>query len=51
MPVKLKCGCEVKEDGTFVLGRHCKDSGCNECNAMKELHPFGKKRFEEGKVY
>ncbi|MBI4116278.1 hypothetical protein HY449_00875 [Candidatus Pacearchaeota archaeon] len=43
--IYLKCGCSIKEDGTFVVGKRCEY--CAECNAMVELHPFGEKRFEE----
>ncbi len=45
--IRLKCGCAVKDDGTFAVGEHCKKSGCRECNAMPELHPFGNKEFDE----
>lgn len=43
--VKLRCGCEVTEQGKFVLGEGCKSSGCAECKAVSELHPFGGKRI------
>lgn len=45
--VNLKCGCSVEDDGSFVLGEHCKDKGCPECNAMIEIHPFGDKRLKD----
>ena len=41
--VKLRCGCEVTDQGKFVLGEGC--SECAECNAVSELHPFGGKRI------
>jgi hypothetical protein len=44
--VNLKCGCEVTEDGEFVLGENCTNNECRECNAMQDLHPFGTKRFD-----
>ncbi|MFH1325310.1 MAG: hypothetical protein ABIH49_00885 [archaeon] len=43
--ITLKCGCKVDERGKFILGERCKN--CKECNAMKELHPFGEKRFKD----
>ena len=45
MAVDLKCGCKVEDDGTFVLGEQCESKNCTECQTIKELHPFGKKRF------
>jgi len=29
----LRCGCKIKDDGKFLVGEHCKKSGCRECNA------------------
>jgi len=42
--VILFCGCEVTEDGKFVVSDVCK--GCRECLAISKLHPFGHGRFE-----
>ena len=41
--IKLKCGCEITDDGIFIIGAKCLN--CIECNAMPNLHPFGSKRF------
>ena len=41
----LKCGCAVKEDGTFVIGQRCKY--CAECNTVSDMHPFGNKKIED----
>ena len=43
MPVKLRCGCEVADDGKFVVSRNC--ASCKECNTISKLHPFGAGRL------
>ncbi len=45
--VTLKCSCEVTEEGKFILGKRCIETGCKECKNMQELHPFGDKRLSE----
>lgn len=42
--VKLYCGCEVTDEGKFIVGKGC--ANCTECNAISKLHPFGPGRFE-----
>ena len=39
----LKCGCEVTDNGKFVVSERCRN--CRECNMIAELHPFGVKRL------
>ena len=46
MGTSLRCGCEVTDDGKFVLGQGCKERNCTECQTIAELHPFGTKRFK-----
>ena len=43
--VDLKCGCQVTDDGKFVVGENCKDNDCKECNTLETLHPFGDGRL------
>ncbi|MBI2043268.1 hypothetical protein HYT25_02675 [Candidatus Pacearchaeota archaeon] len=43
--IPLKCGCAIKDDGTFVLGERCKY--CLECNTISEMHPFTEKRLDD----
>lgn len=43
--VKLRCGCEVTDQGRFVLSERC--AGCAECRAISQLHPFGEKRIAD----
>jgi len=43
--VELKCGCQVTDEGKFVLGDNCKDNGCKECNTLVDLHPFRDNRL------
>ncbi len=45
--IVLKCGCMVDDDGTFVVGQHCRESRCRECNSMPDLHPFGNGRLKD----
>ncbi len=40
---ELMCGCEVTENGEFVVGAGCKH--CKECNTMPNVHPFGPGRL------
>lgn len=47
MTIKLKCGCEVTDDGKFVVGAVCKATGCKECDSVSKLHPFGKMRLRD----
>ena len=42
--VELKCGCQVTNEGKFIVGDSCVN--CTECNTISELHPFGEKRLE-----
>jgi hypothetical protein len=42
--VRLRCGCEVSEEGKFNVGERCEN--CVECNTISKLHPFGAKRLE-----
>ncbi|MEK6824770.1 MAG: hypothetical protein AABX12_03815 [Nanoarchaeota archaeon] len=43
--VELKCGCQVTDEGKFVVGDACRSKNCTECQTIAELHPFGSKRF------
>ena len=43
---QLKCGCRI-ENGKFIVGEHCKESGCRECNTIATMHPFGNVRFKD----
>ncbi len=43
MPVKLRCGCEVTDDGKIVISIRCKN--CLECNTAAKMHPFGTGRL------
>ena len=43
--VELKCGCQVTEEGKFIVGENCKNNECKECNTISELHPFGENRL------
>ena len=43
MGVKLKCNCEVTDDGKFVVSKQC--VYCAECNTVSGLHPFGNRRL------
>ncbi len=43
MAVKLKCECEVSDNGRFIVSQRCK--GCKECNTVSNLHPFGTGRL------
>ncbi len=45
--ITLKCDCKIKDDGTFVVGEHCKASDCEECNMMPKIHPFGNKKLDD----
>ncbi len=40
MTEMLECGCKI-EKRKFIVGVHCKMSGCEECNLMPKIHPFG----------
>ena len=43
--VNLRCGCEVTEEGKFVVGDGCRMGGCKECTTLETLHPFGNERL------
>lgn len=45
--VELKCGCEVTEEGQFILGECCEKANCGECRMVAQMHPFGKKRLAD----
>ena len=47
MSVTLKCGCQVTDEGKFVVGEVCLKDNCSECLTISELHPFGAKRFAD----
>jgi len=43
--VELKCGCQVNDEGKFIVGDNCKENNCKECITISELHPFGENRL------
>lgn len=43
--IELKCGCKIDDNGKFLIGKKCLNNKCNECISMKDIHPFGNKRF------
>ena len=42
--IKLRCGCQVTDEGKFIVGNGC--INCKECQTISNLHPFGNKRLE-----
>lgn len=47
MSLTLKCGCQVTEEGKFIVGEVCMKARCGECRTVSKLHPFGDRRFAD----
>jgi hypothetical protein len=43
--ITLKCGCQVTEEGKFIVGERCRKNNCYNCITISEQHPFGDKRL------